>query len=178
MDNQITSKGMMIDILSQRNFARQLIGKGKDYDEILKLLLEKDYYYDEDLPYPSVKEIIETLKISYSVFKRKISLLYDDLSEVFSNNIDYTIENVEYIFSLEFLGNWAYVKLRNLPSPPRVGDEITIPYFKEKVQAQSFYVRSIHHEFTDDLQIVNIELVVGHYNLYWNMLRDEKYVKL
>ncbi|WP_320112298.1 hypothetical protein [Draconibacterium orientale] len=177
MENQITTKGMMIDILSQRNFAKQLVGEGKDYDDVLNWLLAKDYYYDEDLPYPSIKELTEDLNISYSVARRLISCIYNELSEVYRNKIDYSIPEVEYIFYLTFLGNWAYVKLKNIPAPPRVGEDIVIPFFKEKIQTDHFYIRSVKHIFTDKKQEVYIHLVVGQFNLYWNMLRDEKYAK-
>ncbi|MGQ8337809.1 hypothetical protein ACUNWD_14770 [Sunxiuqinia sp. A32] len=60
---------------------------------------------------------------------------------------------------------------------PRVGEEVTIPYFREIVKTDHFYVRSIHHEFTDTNQVVYVSIVVGQYNRYWNMKRDEEYAK-
>lgn len=174
---KLTTKGKLKDIYTMRKFALQLIGRGKSYDSVLKYLLKEDYYYDDEIGWPSLKLIQNDLGISHSVLKRNIDKIYKDLENINSNGIDYTIKNIEYYFFLEFLDLQAVVKLHNIPVCPRVGEQIDIPYFKEKIHAERFYVRSVDHEFTDSKQIIYIDLVVGNYNTYWNLKRDEEYAK-
>lgn len=177
MENKITARSMLKDIWAMRKFALQLTGRGRAYDTLLKHILKDDYYYDEDIRYPILKEIQSELGLSYSVVRNQIQEIYSDLEDVYNNEVDYTIKDVDYIFFLSFLNNTAQVKLQNIPVPPRVGEEVILPYFKEKLHAESFYVRSIQHEFTDSKQIVFVKLVVGHYNQYWNLFRDEEFAK-
>jgi hypothetical protein len=169
----ITPKGMIRDILSQINFAYQLKNKGKDYDALLSVLLS---YEDRD-GYPTINELTKKLAVSYSVFKRLVSELYDDLCNIYENGIDYSITKNQYIFSLNWLGSYAQVKLQNLPVCPRVGETVQLPFFREKVGTDNFFVKSIIHYFSDEIQTIYFHLAVGQYNVFWNHFRDEEYAR-
>ena len=66
MERRLSSKGVLQDITSMRNFAFQLLGKGKKYEALLRLIVEKDYYCDNGPQLPSLKEIQVSLRMSYA----------------------------------------------------------------------------------------------------------------
>ena len=58
MGKSISLKQVILDISSMRYFTIQLLDKGKPYKFLLKYLLEKYNYYDEDSSLGTIKEIL------------------------------------------------------------------------------------------------------------------------
>ena len=177
MENFKSSKGVLLDISSMRNFAIQLIGKGKKYEALLKLIVEKDYYNDDGLKLPSINEIKERLGMSYEKVRKQLFEIYDDLLNHTENNIVFSLKKVEYVFFLTYFDNNAILTINELPVMPRIGEQIWIPYFKEKVGTDLFFVNSVDHYFYDTKQSISISLSPGSYNYYWKIRKDEAYLK-
>lgn len=173
---RISTKDIILDITSMQKFAKKLIGKGKDYEELLLLLMAEDYG-DPDIPIPSVSQLQEQLKVNYTTFRKLLMGIYNDLYNHEQINIDFNIEKVEYIFSMSYFDRNAQVTLNELPVLPRVGEEITLPFFKAKLDFEWFHVNSIHHYISDRKQVVFIRLHPCGYNLYWHIRKDKALLK-
>lgn len=177
MEKTLSSKGVLLDISSMRGFASQLLGKGKRYEALLRLIIEKDYYNDNDLPLPSLKELQERLGLKYALVRKHLFEIYDDLLDHQENSIDFSIKSVEYVFGMWYFDNYVSLVINQLPVMPRVGEQMWIPYFKEKVGTNLFFVDSVHHYFNDTKQSISISLSPGSYNSFWAIRKDEAYLK-
>ncbi len=76
-----------------------------------------------------------------------------------------------------YFDEYIFLAVNHLSVVPLLGGQVEISFFKAKVGTTTFFVESIHHRFTDDLQIVDIDLKVGKYNHYWPIRKDEAYLK-
>lgn len=159
-----------------RNFARKLIGKGKDYDDLLEFLLMNDYYYDEDLLFPKMKDIQEQLNIPYTKLRKQLLKIYNELIEA-SYEDGFNFKELEYFFSMSYLDEYISFSIKNLPVTPRVGENIEIPFFKEKLGTRNFYVESIQHELGDGKQCIHVRLKNGRYNRFWDIRKGEADLK-
>lgn len=175
-EHEYQPKEMVRDLISMQKFLPPFLDLDKDYNDLIKLYISLDLD-DDDTPYPSIKELQEKLGISYSVLRRKISQLYEDLSIHEDLGIDFSIKKVEYVFYLEYFDKRAYITINYLPIVPRVGEGIRFPFFKAMVGTDFFYVRKIDHEFDDTKQSIKIKLGSGDYNLFWHLKKDEEYGK-
>ena len=50
---------------------------------------------------------------------------------------------------------------------------MTLPFLKAILEIERFYISSIRHRFERDIQLVEIELKGGDYNLFWHYRKDE-----
>lgn len=85
--DSMSTKWMLYCLSSSRNFAKQLLGKGKDYDALLKYWIET--YGDVGGPYfsnPRIKDLIVETGMTYSVIRKQITKAYLDLVEDSTNN--------------------------------------------------------------------------------------------
>lgn len=71
-----TPKGMILDICSMRSRAIKLMKFENEYNPLLKVITEKDYYYDENLKFPSLKEfaILADIKTMLKYFELTLKL--------------------------------------------------------------------------------------------------------
>ena len=58
MEEKLSSKEMLLDICSMRSRAVDLLKEGKEYNTLLAIITEKDYYYDGSLRLPSLKAFL------------------------------------------------------------------------------------------------------------------------
>lgn len=177
MAQRLSSKDITLDISSMRSFAYKLLGRGKDYDALLKVILEKDIYNDDDVKIPSIKELMERLNMPYSKVRRDLNEIYKDLENHKSLGIEFPIRKVEYCFSMRYFDNRGYFILDQLPVVPRIGEEIHLPYLRAKVGTEWFYVESVSHYLDDEKQSVHITLRPGSGNIYFRFAKDEALLK-
>lgn len=97
MENKLYAKDILVDIKSMAGFAKQLLGKGKEYELLLDHLFKK-YYSNDDIPLPSLKVLQVELNISYTELHKQILGIYEDLLNYEENEIDFSINEVEYFF--------------------------------------------------------------------------------
>lgn len=177
METRLSSKDLMLDITSMQRFAEQLLGKGKDYEDLLQFLLAKDYYNDENISLPPLKELQVELGIPYPILRKQLSSIYQDIMNYEENGLDFSINEVEYILSIHYFENYVSFKLNHLPVMPRVGEQMHIPFFRAGIGMSSFYVSSINHYLDDKKQSIHLTLQVGTYNQAWHFRKDEAYLK-
>lgn len=176
MEESLSTRKVLYDIALMKQFAKQLLGKGKEYEKLLSFICEQNYD-DEDIKIPPLKEIQLELGISYGVFKRLLLKIYEDLYELELNEVGFTIKKTEYWLRMFYFDNYACVILNELPIIPRVGEYIEVPFFSAKVGTTSFYVHSIQHRLSTTKQIIDITLNPGMYNYYWRIRKDEAFLK-
>ena len=170
-----STKDRLYNICTMRAFAKQLIGKGKPYEKLLKTILLKDYWYNDDIEIPNIKEFAELVNLPYDKARKYINMIYEDLYDQEENHVKFCLKKVVYEFYLKYFDNRAYVTFHELPIVPRVGEEIEIAYFKDTVKTTWFYVESIRHQYTDRLQRVIITCRSGNSNRYWNWRKDKAF---
>jgi len=177
MELKYSTKELLRDIKNMKAFAKQLLGKEKNYEQFLKYVLKLNYYKDGVYTPISIKEIQHETGLKYPIIRKYLHQIYEDLLGNDENQIDFSVQKVEYTFFLHYFDESAYFTVNHLPVVPRVGEQVEIPYFKAKVGTVSFHVDSIYYTFTDELQTVDIYLSPGKYNHYWPKRKDEAYLK-
>jgi len=174
MEFQCSPKGMIMDISSMRSFATQFLGKGKAYDRMLSYILEKDYYNDDELQFPTIKFLMTYLGLNEYQVRKQLEQIYHDL--IYSHKGRDIIET-EYVFYLSNFDNNHSLRLSSLPVIPRIGERVQIPYFNAFMGTMVYYVEDIQYEFEDNKMSVNFILAGGIYNLYWHWRKDEAKLK-
>lgn len=177
MEKKLSNVGILRDITSMREFAKKLIGKGKDYDELLWVITDKDYYDDDNMFLLNLKELQSKVNKLYSFICKQLNEIYNDLQKHEEIGIEFSIKKVEYVFLLHNRDNYGWFVLDDLPILPRVGEQIDIPFLREKMGQTYYYVENIFHHISDSKQTINITLNPGSPNLYFRIRKDEAYLK-
>jgi hypothetical protein len=173
MEEKLSSKQMILDIASMRSRAIELLNKNKRYNPLLKALTEKDFYYDDDQPLPGLKELANLSGLKYDKVRRYLKEIYHDL--VLDDEAErlFKYKEVEYFFSVKGYQEYIYFTSDSLPVVPRIGEMITVPYFKAYLKTDYFHVEDVRHTLQDGKQVIDISLKVGSYNLYWHFRKDQ-----
>lgn len=174
MEHKLSPKGMILDICSMRSRAKKLLRLNPEYSNLLKVLTAKDYYNDEDLSIPSLKELAETANISYSVARRHLDKLYDDLcSYGLHEKVPFDFKRTEVRFGINGLYENVTFLASELGYIPRKGEVVQVRFFKEKTGTDYFHVDEIYHELSDNKHQIYISLRTGSYNSFWKLRRDQ-----
>jgi hypothetical protein len=174
MERKPSSKGMLLDIFSMRSRAIKLMEKENNYSSLLKVLTETDDYYDDDIPLPTIKELSERTGITYHKVRKQIEDIFTDLSDSFSKDSQpFLFPKKEIIFHLRTWHGSKMMLAEHLDYIPRVGEEVFVPFFRESLGSEKFYVSQISHKLTDEVQRIYITLNSGWYNLYWHIRKDQ-----
>ncbi|MBC5836732.1 hypothetical protein [Flavobacterium muglaense] len=170
--HKLSVKRILIDLLSIKDQLKMLFNNNTEYATLINFLTEKDYYNDDDIPLPSLKEIESKTGLKTNQLRNQLLNIYQELFEYDSNK---TLEfnNKEYFFFLEFNKTYASFTLKNINHLPRIGENITIPFLKAKIQLEVFYVEDIRHEFTGTSQRIEIYLKSGYFNSYFHFRKHQ-----
>jgi len=164
VENKISVKQILVDILSIMPQVEKEFKNKERYSKLVGFLSSKDYYVDEDLAYPTLKEIeaITGLK-TYHIRKQ--------LLEIYKRLLDYEytfdFNEVEIFVHIQYFKNFATVKCKNLTHIPKIGENITLPFLRAKVGTDYFFVEDIRHQFEENKQIITLFLIGGIFNSYW-----------
>lgn len=133
-EESLSTKSMLLDIGAMRSQALPLLEKEKPYSGLLRVILSRDFYYKDDVPVPTLKELCSETGLTYGKAKKLIEQIYFDL--VLAE------EGLRPVFSFkrqrfEFLLHGRGKKYLNfttdsLPILPRVGENISIVFLKEQ----------------------------------------------
>lgn len=166
----LTPKGIFEDVISLTWTLNFYLDKGKDYEPLIKFLIEKRFDNIDELP--SIKDLVKETGLSYPILSKYLKGLYKDLREDEEFIMD--DHKVKYrIWVRHSYKNSVVFDLKNLPVVPRVGEKVDLSYFRECCGTNDFYVKKIRHKFQNGYQIVEIELDKGDYNLFWHYRLDE-----
>lgn len=175
--NKLSTRQIILDIGSMQSQAKILYSKGHKYSRLLEVLIEISFYYDEDIPVPTLKDLSALTGIKYQKLRKQISEIYNEL--IFSYQEDkplkFSFKKITYCFSARGIrkDQYAYFESDSLPIIPSLGDAVNMPFFRAFVGTASFYVDKVYHSFTDERQEVHISLVAGSFNPYWYFRKHE-----
>ena len=172
-DIKLSSKQMLLDIRALNSIAARLLGGGKPYEHLLKVLLDMNYYYDDEAELPFLKALAKMTSLSYGKIRIQLRQIYNDL--VFDEAQEPLIKNhkTTVVFELKHRGRYAHFKVENLAFIPRIGESVNIPFFKAYLDNQMFFVENIYHYFNDREHEIHIGLKAGTDNLYWHIRKDK-----
>ncbi|MDQ3396041.1 MAG: hypothetical protein M3512_18300 [Bacteroidota bacterium] len=112
-------------------------------------------------------------KLSYTKVRKYLTEIYHDLILI-EDTIAFRFPKVIYSFNISgHHDSFISFETQSLPVVPRVGENITIPYFKAHLHTDYFHVESIGHTFRDLEQTIDIWLKTGTYNLFWHFRKDQ-----
>jgi hypothetical protein len=169
-----TPKGMILDICSMRSRAIKLLKNTNEYNSLLETITAKDYYYDEDLQFPSLKQFAEMAGIKYDKARRQLIKIYNDLcSFEFIESTPFEFKETEIWIGLKGIYESKTFQVNHLPYLPRRGETVQIRFFKELIGTDYFYVEKIYHELEDNKQKIFLSLNYGSYNSYWQLRKDQ-----
>lgn len=175
-ETEPSPKEIIKDLISLRKFLPGFLNLNKDYNDIVEYFLQLDLN-DKDTTYPSVQGIHGKLGINYSTFKRKLLQLRQDILNHERFGINFSINQVEYVFVLEDYHKWERLIINDLPIVPRIGEQVRFPFLKETFGTEYFHVKKIDHYINDTKQSIEITLTPGEYNLFWHLKKDEEFEK-
>jgi hypothetical protein len=174
IERTLSPKGMILDICSMRSRAKKLLINEPEYASLLRVITAEDYYNDEELKIPSVKDLAAEAEISYSVARRQLGVIYDHLCS-YDEKLDFPFNFPvsRILISINGIYGHRTITASSLPYIPRRGKVIQIPYFKELTGTDYYHVDEVYHEFLDGVQEVCISLKYGSYNSYMRLRRDQ-----
>ena len=172
-------KELLVDLRNLKEHLKQLLDKGKPYEEVLrKLLGHKCMEADSEVPLPKFKELAADFGMTTAKAKKALNELYED---IFESNFEYemllSFHEVEYIFILENFDKCMTFIVNQLPLLPRVGEHFNIPFFNAEIGARNFFVLEVNHAFEGRKQVITIWLSRGFYNQYFEFKKDEALIK-
>lgn len=148
---------------------------GEDYPDLkplIQYLVENKSLDEDDIPYPSIKDVAEATNIKYDKVRKQITRIYE-LMFPFMEHPYLNFSKVKYELHFSYFNYRHHMLINSFPVPLRIGENIAVPFLKAKMQTDRFYVSSIRHNFMQEIQLVEVELKGGNYNLFWNLRRDE-----
>jgi len=167
----LSTREVLHDLTTIGSSLATLLNKGKEYDKIIRYIIDRKFYYNLYQSIP-LKELSKEIGYPYQSFQKLVHQLYRDALD-YETEFKVRITEVEYQITLDGYKQTAYLYLKSLPILPRIGEEIQVPYFKTYVGEEYFYVKSIRHDLYDNQQVISIHLEGGHYNKWWHHRRDE-----
>jgi hypothetical protein len=174
MERKLSNKGMIIDICSMRDRTRKLKNDNLEYSSLIEAITAKNYYNDESLSIPSLKELSIIANISYPKSGKILRKLYADLcSYEVGINVPIEINNTEVLFSLKGIFNTVKFNVKSLSVIPRKGETVWVFFFKEYTGSNYFHVADIYHEINENIHQVLISLKPGEHNAYWQIRKDQ-----
>lgn len=174
-DNSMSTKDMLMNISSMKIKALKLAESGKEYAVLLKDILSRDLFYDDEAYMPSLKELSQKTGLKYGKIRKYVEDIYKDLVLDHEARPVFSFVNVKYNFLIRGMRRKKFMSLEadQLPVMPRVGEEFSIPFFSAYMETSLFFVEEIKYDLWEDTQIVNIWLRAGSYNSYWHYRKDK-----
>ena len=76
---KLSSRQIILDIGSMRKHAMKLLETEHEYNALLSTLLRTDFYYDDNAPLPSLKELSIDSGVKYGKVNRQLRMIYEEL---------------------------------------------------------------------------------------------------
>ncbi|TPE43312.1 hypothetical protein [Pontibacter mangrovi] len=174
-EDSLSTKDMLMDISSMRSKAMRLTENGKAYHVLLKDILARDLIKNDEARVPSLKELSAATGLQYGKIRKYVEEIYHDLVLDLEARSVFSFTKVRYEFLIRGFTKDKFITLEadQLPVVPRVGEQVSMPFFYAYMKTSRFFVEEIDHSFEEDSQIVRIWLTQGYYNSYWHYRKDK-----
>lgn len=116
-----------------------------EYLPLVGELLEIDYS-DDDYHLPTLKELQDKLNVSSGKLRKWLELLHDKLWDLISDQKEARLVFGEFDcwMTASYFENHIYFRIK-MPSLPRVGDNINLPFARASMQGrEDFFVSKIY----------------------------------
>ncbi|MFC0655485.1 hypothetical protein [Mongoliitalea lutea] len=167
MDNSsISSKQIIYNLIRLKKTLIQNLGHEETYKALIEAICTWEPTNDKNSP--SLKELVALSGLSYDRVRNQLQQMYRKLVDMTEEeHFFFTIAEVEYVFYVDTDKNSLSFRLKSLPVVPRVGEQISIPFFSAYLDSYDFYVEYVKHDMEEDRQVVSIILKQGLFNPYW-----------
>ena len=166
-------QSLIKDIIIMRNALKDLLGKGKPYEQLLNFIISNYNSEDENYVSPMVKELSSKTNIPYSKLKKQLHQLYSEILELAEKGDLFTIQKRSYLFEAKYCDQYLSVKYYDIPNVPIIGEQVCLSCFYSSFHRSDFYVDSITYEYYADEVITVIRLETGTYNSFYRLKLDE-----
>lgn len=174
MKNSISIKKAFICLMELREQLPELYKDYPEYNQIVQLIQKNDYLYEDELNIPTFKELEVLLGIKTYKLRKLIDKMYLTLFD-FENGPNIRFPETEYFFNVKYLGKYASVKIKELKNTPRVGEAVHIPFLKAMIGTDYMFVEAVSHTYYHNKSVIDIQLQVGSFNLFWHYKKHEAY---
>lgn len=168
----LSIKRILIDLLSIKDQLKRLFKNESEYTTLINFLTEKDYYNDDDIPLPNLKDIESKTGLKSNQLRKQLLNIYQELFEYDSEKI-LDFNSKEYYFHFDSNKTYASFTLKNINHLPRIGENIRVPFLTAKLGLDFFYVEDIRHVFEGSTQKIEIYLKSGFFNSYWHFRKHQ-----
>lgn len=173
-----SAKDYLIALSEFPSYVRLLDSTNKSYEKLLLWVLENEKrLLNEDLPFPSMKEVGTESQVEYSKIAKHLKAIYDDVLLLNTNFPDKFVEGNQKLCSLtfEYLGNYSRFNL-GFDVVPKVGEHVHFAFIKPNSGGDYFVVHSIYHSMENGKQDITIYLGVKDPILYLQLLKEKAYL--
>lgn len=138
---------------------------GKSYNDFLKLILEKQYFKDDEKR--SIKKIAELSGYPSAKISKWLREIYEDIFTVneAEPQLFYQVGTIEVEFYFKYYDSYCCFKTM-LPALPRLYESFDFFFVKAKMGMSSFWVKDVRHIIGEDKSTVLINLHGGLVNIY------------
>lgn len=170
---RLTSRTLIRELGSMRKQILRFIDEtNPKYADFGRILLEKNYF-DGQGSYPSMQELAERCSLNNSKIRKYLLDMYGDCKGAMVHRFP----KLRITFSMSFLDRFVQIDVEGLTHLPRVGENFSMPFFRDEVMSEYMYVDEISHYFTDDEHRIDLSLKVGRYEPFWKIRKDEALLK-
>ena len=173
--HESSTKEKLYCLSSNQKWSELLIGKGKNYEQFLQRICQKNFF--KDLESNSVTKIGAILGFKPAHITKWIAQIYDDIYEL-------TIEEPNLFKSSEIRHDCYFHNYDNharlsiwLPQTPRECERFELDFLKAKLGTYSFWVKTVYHHYENGEYSVHLELNGGNLNRYREILVDKALFK-
>lgn len=176
MNRKLSTKAMFKDICTQRSRLKMLNKELANYSSLVGYILENDFYYD-NLRFPSIKDLANSIGISSGIITRQIKHIYEMLcDEEINMRHPFVIMDTDVSFYIKGDNeNSIRFRVKGLSNIPRKGETVEIPFFNEYLGQYHFYVSEVYNTILDNNYDISVHLKAGRYNSYWELRKDQAF---
>ncbi len=171
-------KEYLIALVYFTNYVKLINPVGKGYQKVHSWLLEnEERLKNYDIPFPTMTEISDTLKLGSSVVKKSLINLYEDIFLLNQKSPELFILEGQTLCHLSFtyFGQHTSFSL-GFNRIPRVIEDLSFDFIKPKLGTYMFHVTSVDHSITNNGHEIDIYLNHGRTNSYLKLLKEKAYL--
>ena len=176
---QPSTRDYLYTLYTFPNYLKLLNSKEKPYYNLLKWIIEKQTFLDDDsYSLPTLGFIAKELNIGSSKLSLYLKNIYNDILDLNWHQPELFKKGGQVPCLLMFK-HWGHYESFNfgLDIIPRIGEHFHFDFVKPKLDCSYFHVDDINYEITSKGQRVTISMSSGSSNTYLKLLKDKAYLK-
>lgn len=166
-----SAKNALYDLFAIAPHLNKVLKERPEFEPLIKFIHSKDFYNDEDIPYPSLKEVEKELNVKTHTVRKLIKDLHEYIINYEEPRLNFHRKRIT--FYLKYLDRRFQFSVDDLPVMPRIGETFEIPFVKARLNTYLFYMDDIYHVMESDMHHVRIYLKTGKFNTYLKYRRDK-----